>query len=497
MITINIDSVDKSSIVEFGSVSKKDVINQKTDTLEFDILYHAGQSFRPAPNSEVEMLDGATKIFAGKIHSVNKVIESDNRVRYRVRAKDYSYDLDRQLVIEGYEDKTVEYIIDDILSNFTDGSFTDTNVVCALTITKVTFDRITVTDAIQKLADLVGYSWYVDYNKDIHFFEKNTNPAIFNITDGDGNHIPATLRVENDLSQIRNRVFIKGGEIEGSSRTEYFDGDGAKLLFRTANKFGSKPAVEVGGTPQTVGVDFLDDEASFDCFWDFNQKYIRFKVGTVPGAGADNVEVVGIPLYNLVVQVEEPASIAQYGIFEFAKTDKTIKSREEAVSYARAEIEAYQNGIVEGGFDTYEGGLRSGMIINVNSTLLDVNEDFLIQSVSFQMITRERFKYKVMLATLRTVGIIDFLIGLLKTGDRLIEEKGEVVLEKTVFPTEDIEIGEATEINTDDYPQTEDGEVTEELTVQALDYAVEFVLGPLGAPSGTKRIFILDGSPLT
>ena len=496
MISILIDTVDKSSIIEFGSVRKADVINQKTDTLEFDIIYHAGQTFRPAPNSEVEMLDGVTKIFAGVIHSVQKKIESDNRVRYKVKAKDYSYDLDRQLVIEGYDDKTVNYIIDDILTNFTDGSFTDTNVDCALTITKVTFDRITVTAAIQKLADLTGYSWYVDYDKDIHFFERNKNPAAFNIADGDGNHIPETLNVTNDLSQIRNRVFIKGGEIEGTSRSEPFDGDGVKLLFRTANKFSSKPVVEVDSVAQIVGIDFLDNEDDFDCFWDYNQKYIRFKVDTVPGAGADNVEVVGVPLYNLVVQVEEPNSIARYGVFEFAKIDKTIKSREEAVSYAKTEIEAYQNGIIEGGFDTYESGLRSGMIINVNSTLLNVNEDFLIQSVAFQMITRETFIYKVKLATLRTVGIIDFLIGLLKAGDRLIEEKGDVVLEKTVFPIEDVEIDEDVEINTDDYPQIEEAEIGDVVTVQALDYAVEFVLGPQ-LPVGTKRVFIISGSPLT
>jgi len=496
MITIKIDTVDKSSIVEFGSVKKADVINQKTDTLEFDIIYHTGQTFRPAPNSEVEMLDGVTKIFAGVIHSVQKKIESDNRVRYKVKAKDYSYDLDRQLVIEGYDDKTVNFIIDDILTNFTDGTFTDTNVDCALTITKITFDRITVTAAIQKLADLTGYSWYVDYDKDIHFFERNKNPAAFNIADGDGNHIPETLNVTNDLSQIRNRVFIKGGEIEGTSRSEPFDGDGVKLLFRTANKFSSKPVVEVDSVAQIVGIDFLDNEDDFDCFWDYNQKYIRFKVDTVPGAGADNVEIVGVPLYNLVVQVEEPNSIARYGVFEFAKIDKTIKSREEAVSYAKTEIEAYQNGIIEGGFDTYESGLRSGMIINVNSTLLNVNEDFLIQSVAFQMITRETFIYKVKLATLRTVGIIDFLIGLLKAGDRLIEEKGDVVLEKTVFPIEDVEIDEDVEINTDDYPQIEEAEIGDVVTVQALDYAVEFVLGPQ-LPVGTKRVFIISGSPLT
>ena len=136
------------------------------------------------------------------------------------------------------------------------------------------------------------------------------------------------------------------------------------------------------------------------------------------------------------------------------------------------------------------------MIININSTMLNVNEDFLIQSVSFLMITQETFTYKIELATLRTIGIIDFLIGLLKMGDRLIEEKGDEILEKTVFPTEDIEIDDATNINTDDYPQTEAGEIEEAVTVQALDYAVEFVLGPQ-LPVGVKRVFIVDGSRMT
>jgi len=493
MISIYIDSVDKSSIVEFGSVKKKDIINQQTDTLEFEITYHSGQTFRPTANSEVEMYDGVTKIFGGKIHDISRQIQSDNRVLYKVRCKDYSYDLDRYLVIEGYETETVNNIIADILANFTDGTFTDTNVDCSLVITKVTFDRITVSDALQKLSDLTGYSWYVDYDKDIHFFEKNTELAPFNITDGDGNHIPDTLEVEDDFSQIKNRVFVKGGEIEGTTRTEYFDGDGSKLLFRLGNKFSAAPTVTVGVTPYTVGIDYLDNEADFDCFWNYNEKYVRFKVA--PGSGSDNVAIAEIPLYRLVVQVEDPTSISQYGVFEFAKTDASLKSREEAVSYAKAEITAYKNGVIEGGFQTYETGLKSGQVININSTLLNVNEDFVIQSVGFSMVTTERFIYTIKLATLRTVGIIDFLIGLLKSGSRLIDEAGDVVLEKTVFPIENIEMSDDADVNVGDIPEEENIEIQEVATVQALDYDAQFVLGSY-VPTGTKRVFILSGSRL-
>jgi len=492
-ITISIGGVDRTSIVEFGSVKKKDALNQATDTLSFSVIYHAGQTYRPLVNLEVIMMDGASKVFGGKIYAVKKEIQGAGKVLYRVRCKDYSYDLDRQRVNEGYESDTVNDIIDDILTNFTDGSFTATNVNCTITITKITFDRTTVTDALQRLAEVTGYSWYVDYDKDIHFFEKNAEAAPFDLTDGDGNHIPETLKASDDFSQIRNRVFIKGGEIEGASRSEFFDGDGSKLFFKLANKFASKPVVEIASVAKTVGIDFLDNETDFDCFWDYNQSYIRFKAGTVPGAGSDNVEVAGIPLYNLVVQVEDPASILEYGVFEFAKTDKTLKSREEAVAMAQAEIEAYKNGLVEGGFETYESGLRSGQIINIQSTLLDIDEDFLVQNVDYRMISPTQGVWHAELATLRTIGIIDFLIGLLKAGDRLIEDKGDVVLEKTVFPLEDLSVGDAVEVNTDDLPQAETLELEEVATVQALDYPVKFVAGPY-TPTGDKRVFIIGGS---
>ena len=100
MIIVKIDTVDKSSIVEFGSINKIDKINQKADSLSFRIFYHTGQTFRPEVGSEVEVLDGATTVFAGIINNVTKKITSNNQVIYTVRATDYTFDLNRELVVE-------------------------------------------------------------------------------------------------------------------------------------------------------------------------------------------------------------------------------------------------------------------------------------------------------------------------------------------------------------------------------------------------------------
>lgn len=493
-ITITLNSVDRSSIIQMRSISKKDEINSKVDSLSFDILYSATQTFRPVTNVEVVMLDGATRIFGGKVHAVTASSLSNGTVLYHVECIDYSYDLDRTLVNDEYASMTVNAIIADILTNYTTG-FTDTNVDCGLTITKVVFDRITVTAAIQKLAALTGYSWYVDYDADIHFFATATESAPFDIIDNDGNSIDSTLDISTDLSQIRNRVFIKGGEIVGDARTETFNGDTVKYSFVLANKFSQAPTVTVGGVSKTVGLDYIDNEADFDCFWDYTQGYVRFKTATIPASGTNNISITGTPLYNLVVQVEEPLSIATYGVFEYSLIDKTIKSREEAVSLAKVQLVAYQAGLVEGNFETYTSGLRSGQTITVTSTLLDVDETFLIQSVSMKMLTNNRQVYSVKLATLRSNSLIQFLIDMLSSPERLIEDKGTTVVEKTVFPLETISITDAVDINTNDYPEPETLSIGESVTVQALDYAVTFVIGPY-TPTATERVFILDGSPL-
>ena len=498
-ISILINDTDRTDVVLFGSVQKTDTINNQTDTLSFIINSHEAQPYIPENGDEVKMYDGATLIFAGRIQTISKEIILNGVVRVSVKCSDYSFELSRQLVVEEYKNKTIAEIIIDIIDNYTSG-ITYENVDCDLDVSKIIFDRKNVTEALNKLSEVSGYSWYVDYEKDLHFFEKNTEPAPFDIEDGDGNCIINTLRTKDDLSQIRNRIFIKGGEIEGEDREELFNGDGEKLQFKLANKFASLPTVEVDSVEQSVGVDYVDDEDEFDCFWDFNQQYIRFKTDTTPDVGTNNIVVTGTPLFNIIVQVEDPVSISQYGLYEYVITDKTIASREEAVARAKSELSAYKDGLIEGSFDTYTSGLRSGQVIHITSDKLGVDEDFLIQRASYNMISIDQGYWKITLATLRTVGIIDFLIDLLKSGDRIIKEEGDSLLEKTIFPQESISFGEVVEINTNDYPQTEEYSISELNVVQEIDFDTVFVAGPyipdIEDEDDTNRVFILNGSRL-
>jgi hypothetical protein len=307
--------------------------------------------------------------------------------------------------------------------------FTLDNVSGSFIIKSIAFNRITMSECLDKIAKALNYFWYVDYEKDIHFFPKNDEIAPFNLSDTSENYAWNSLQITQDISQLRNAVYIEGGEAEGNPRTEEFTApaeDVERTTYRLANKFSSKPVVTVNSIAQTVGIDFLNSDADYDCMWDYNQKYIRFTDGNIPPVG-HIVEVTGNPLYPVIVRVQSTTSIGVYGVYEFVIRDKSIRSKEEARERALSELEAYQNGVIEASFKTYTKGLKAGQVININSTIRGINESFIIQSVRLVSRGNNTVEWSVSLATLKTVGIISFLQDLLKT-DEVRENENETLL---------------------------------------------------------------------
>lgn len=440
-LTIRINSVDRTNEIRWESFKITDNINEKVNECFFETKKYGAKVWKPVVGNEIEVLDGIVRIFAGTVLEVGDEMDGSKIQQFKAKAVDWTHFLDRQLVVERYNDKTVNQIVAGILTKYAPG-FTGNDVNCPIMIKSIAFNHLTISQSLQKMSELVNYSWYVDYNKNIHFFDKNSKLTPFNLTDTNGNYIFESLVLKNDLSQLRNKIKVRGGEIRGSIRTETFDGDGFKKIFVLANKFAILPTVRVGGVARTVGVEYLDRDTDFDCFWNFNEKYIRFKDTTIPPSGTNNIEATGIPLIPIIAQVQDDDSITKYGVFEFYKKDSSIKSLEEAKQHAVAELEAYGKSVVEGGFETYKSGLRSGQLINIQSDFREINESFLVQSVKMSMIGFDKGIWRVELATLRTIGIITFLQRLLLIGQIEIREEENEVIYKFYIDHQTIHITE-------------------------------------------------------
>lgn len=425
--TVTIAAVDRTDKIQWRNFRKRDNLNQQVDHCSFEIWKYGTHTYLPSIGEEVVIARDGTTIFGGVITRIEERIEASQKLVYKIECVDYSQYLKRQLVTERYTSTTVGAIITDLVTNYTAAgdSITATNVVGSLPISSFSFDRLTVAQCLQKLADALSYVWYVDYDKDIHFFPKNAESAPESLSDTSNNYIYNSLKITSDLTQIRNSVLVQGGEVvSATSRTEYFSGDATRDQFALANKFNTKPTVTVGGSGQTVGVEFLDDDASFDVMWNYNEKYLRFTSGNIPASGTNNIVVSGTYLYPILVQVPAPTSIAVYGTYEFAITDKSIRSQDEAISRALATLETYRMSLYEGEFRTYTDGFRSGQVVTINSTQRGKNIDVLIQSVDAKLFDPEAntMEYTVRFATLKSIGIIDYLQEQLRNKEVIVDD---------------------------------------------------------------------------
>jgi len=413
MITLTIDGVDKAGLVDWKSVKREEVLTKEPNTLSFLIRKFGTQTFKPTAGDEVVLTVGATKEFGGFVTEISETIIA--RVEYiQVICKDYSYSLDRQLVSKVYTSQTVDAIIDDLLATFSTG-FTAVNVNCPITIDKVQFNYLSISKCLEKITELVGdFEWYVDYDKDIHFFASSSQSSAFDLTDTSANYVFNSLTVREDTHQLRNEIIIRGGLLTSdSNRTELLSGDANKLIFPLATKFASLPTVTVGGVGKTVGVENIQDPTAYDVMWNYNEKSLKF--ASAPASGTANISVVAPYNYPLILEKRDESSILTYGLFQHVIVDKTIVDLETAGLRADVELLKYSQPLKTANFETYEDGLRTGQTINIQSTIRTIDQDFKIQAIKsfLRSPDAENLSHTIESVTADDLGINDILTRLL------------------------------------------------------------------------------------
>lgn len=113
-------------------------------------------------------------------------------------------------------------------------AFTYQNAVTASqTVEHITFNLETGSSALKRMAELFNWQWYVDQNRDIHFFPKFQEPAAFDLSDTGGYYIYGSLEEVASGDQIRNSIFVRGGDYKGTAVTETLTDqtDGSNKIF--------------------------------------------------------------------------------------------------------------------------------------------------------------------------------------------------------------------------------------------------------------------------
>jgi hypothetical protein len=178
-----VNSVNQSYFVESISITKR--LTSCADSASFTMK---SPTTVPVNGNSVQVyLDTTSQtLFGGLITNLEISTLAPGNYKYTIDCTDYQRLLDRKLVKETYADLTlVSAIITDLVTNWTDAAigFTTAGVSASFPIIgEIKFNYRTVSDCLRELAESMGYEWYVDENKDIHFFGKSTLFAPYEIT---------------------------------------------------------------------------------------------------------------------------------------------------------------------------------------------------------------------------------------------------------------------------------------------------------------------------
>ena len=220
-ITVKISGYDKTEYVDARTLKIRDELTSKVNSASFVFICN-DIAVAPKTGEEVLIVEGTKKLFSGRILSKKESFLPPNLLKYPVECIDYTRDLDRKLIFESYVDQKGGDIIKDIITKYTTG-FTTANVDDGLKIKEIAFDFVQVSEALTKIAEICKFEWYIDYDKDIHFFNSFLNSAPFQLDDDQANY--KDLIINTDISQLRNRIFIKSSRLKDAFG-EVFIADG-------------------------------------------------------------------------------------------------------------------------------------------------------------------------------------------------------------------------------------------------------------------------------
>lgn len=342
------------------------------------------------------------RYFCGIVDQVQQDPRDRDSDYWHVSCRDYTYSLDKKLVQEIYTNTKVDEIVLDLIAKYAD-EFTTTNVQTnGPQVERKVFDYKHMSDCLTALAEYVGWSWYIDSAKDLHFFEPDTASAT----------APETITASNcnkfkyqlDSQELRNRVYVKGAYYLSDEYTHEIVADGLAKAW-TMPYPPKELTLEVGGILQTVGQENIDNEDDYDYMYNTTEKTVRMSdhdtaPSPYPAAGVTMAFKFKFDLPVIAMKEDETSQQAIAaaeggdGIYEHIIVDESLNSNRDAEMRAEEDLRQYSNPKVKGSFETYTRGFEPGQVVYINISSRGIDNYFVVQRVS-QRVEGKTWKYTV------------------------------------------------------------------------------------------------------
>lgn len=376
------DEINARSVANFNLVDKAGVL-EVADGAPLEIYDYSGN-----------LIFGGFTFFPKKINPIGT-----DALFFDIQAVDQQCIADRYLVAEAYTGQYAGVIVQDLMTKYlsADG-VTVGGIQNGTLLDVVKFPRIgTVTDALDQLAEICGFIWYIDYDKKLYFMERSTVTAGFNIVD---NSAIVNVNVRQDRSKYRNRQYIRGGTTATDSpitnESPSPKPDGVARTFVLRYPVAQAPTIYINSVAvpaNQVGINGIDGQVTpLQWYWTYGSNTITQDDTQTVLSTTDTITIDYIGLLPLLVVVEDTEAIATRatienlsGVYESLEALPNVNNKQQALDIAYGRLAKYTKIERELTYETYTNGLSAGQIQTVDLTKYGITSgEFLIDRISIQ-----------------------------------------------------------------------------------------------------------------
>lgn len=429
-VTMTVNAIAEDWLT--GSLRINDNINARSSasfTLDTDNTITVGM--------EVIILDDATRVFAGEIDRFTRTSPKGTTLkRYNISCLDFNKIADRRRVAATYEDKTVSYIVNDIITNvLADENVTAGTIATGPTMEKVVFNRISAADALNYIKDATGLNWNINYDKELNIFyrEDNTDTGF---TDTLNNFLD--MQVEETREEYRNSQYVRGGQETTTTITKESANpkpDGVSKVFYFRYPVAEKPTIyvdDVAIAAGDVGIGGLEVGKKY--YWNKGSNEISQDDGETVLSDAQTLTMtykglrkVVVQANNLDGQTERQLVEGGTGIYEALEQVASLESRKSALDYAKSLLEKYED-IPKRVFIETTEYKQAGKLIPIEVAKLDLDDDYLIESVTISE-RGNTFFYNINCLSGESLGSwVEFFRKMRNEGRQFVIKENEVLV---------------------------------------------------------------------
>lgn len=447
-LKLTIAGVDCTSMLQPGTLSITDELKTRS-RCSFTLWDKTGE-FYPDTGALVTIAKDEEIIYAGTIDEPTEEVPMGTEQGHylTIRMVNYAQLCDRYHVRAVYTNRTCKQIITDALTSanhcriYLEAIGVNEHVQDGPVIDKLVANWITVTELLNTLTRLSSYSWYIDYDKQLHFFDRETYTAPFEITDDEAHY--RKFRVRRTRADYRNWQIVRGATSSTSMQVEPnesgYKGDGITRVFHLTYPVDTLQKIEIKrGTGEWMPVITIVQGTPIGQIeaWSYSKgsTQIAQESGSVL-TDADRIRVTYIGSYPIIAQEPYESEIMRRqevegggGIYEHIEIDDSIESQEVAKQQANRLLDVYGKIPREVSFETDLPGLAAGQQIRIALARYNIDDYFLIKRVIARDVSGKFMRYQVDAIGSETDTWVDFFRGLARRPKSLVAYENEVLLD--------------------------------------------------------------------